>query len=100
MISQHSTSQSIFQYLLGFLFISAVYLFAFPQPNVFYAVIVLLHVLTGIAVSVWLAIRLLRVLRTESWPTRVGWLLLTAGAAFGLILIKTGTLRTEWNWLY
>ncbi len=40
------------------------------------------------------------VLKTGSWPARVGWLLLSAGAVFGLILIKTGTLRTEWNWLY
>ena len=100
MISPHSTSQRAFPGLLGFLFISAIYLFTFPQPNVFYAVIVLLHVIAGVAVSIYLAARLLKVLKTGSWPARIGWLLLSAGAVFGLILIKTGTLRTEWNWLY
>src|SRR5581483_5930822 len=100
MISPHSTSQRAFPVLLGFLFISAIYLFTFPQPNVFYAVIVLLHVIAGVAVSIYLAARLLKVLKTGSWPARIGWLLLSAGAVFGLILIKTGTLRTEWNWLY
>src|SRR5581483_950820 len=100
MISQHSTSQRLFPLLLGFLFISAVYLFTFPQPNVFYASIVLLHILAGIAAGIWLALRLVRVLHTGSGPERIGWLLLTAGAVFGLILIKTGTLRTEGTWLY
>jgi len=100
MTSQHSTSQRIFSSLLGFLFVSAVYLFTFPEPNVFYAVIVFLHVVTGMFISVWLAIRFFHVLRTASWPTKIGWFLLTGGAALGLILIKTGTLRTEWNWLY
>ena len=100
MTSQRSTSQRIFSSLLGFLFISAVYLFTFPQPNVLYAVIVFLHVVTGIAVSAWLATRLIHILRTATWPTKIAWLLLTAGAVIGIILIKTGTLRTEWNWLY
>ena len=34
--------------LLIFLSVSAAYLYAFPQPNVFYAVVVLLHAVAGV----------------------------------------------------
>jgi len=44
--------------------------------------------------------KLLRQLRTGSWSVRSGWLLIAIGAILGLILIKTGTPRTEWNKLY
>jgi tetratricopeptide (TPR) repeat protein len=86
--------------LLIFLFISAAYLYAFPQPNVFYAVIVLLHVIAGLAVAVLLIPSFIRLLRIGSIFSRLGWLLLAAAAVFGLILIKTGTPRVEWNLLY
>jgi len=86
--------------LLAFLGISAIYLFAFPQANVFYAVIVLLHAATGVVASIWLATLLYRVLRQSSALSRIGWLLLAAGAVIGLVLVKIGTPRAEWNWLY
>ena len=37
--------------LLAFLAFSAAYLYTFPQPNVFYAVVVLLHALAGLFAS-------------------------------------------------
>ncbi len=86
--------------LFAFLVVSAVYLFTFPQPNIFYAVVVLLHAVVGVVAIVWLAILLYRLLRQSSAIAQVGWLLLFAGAILGLILIKTGTLRSDWNWLY
>jgi tetratricopeptide (TPR) repeat protein len=86
--------------LFLFLFVSAAYLFTFPQPNVFYAVVVLLHVVVGVVASVWLAVLLYRLLRDAGFLGRVGWLLLSAGAVLGLVLIKTGTLRSDWNLLY
>ena len=87
-------------WLLVFLVVSAAYLYAFPQPNIFYAAVVLLHVLGGVAAAILLAAVLLRRLRTGSSTARIGWVLLTAGAVLGLILIKTGTPRFEWKWLY
>src|SRR5580658_1472323 len=86
--------------LVVFLFLSAVYLYTFPQPNVFYAAIVLLHTVAGVVAAVLLAVFLLRLLRNGSIASRLGWGLLTVGAIFGLILIKTGTPRVEWNLLY
>src|ERR1700742_361288 len=86
--------------LIAFLCVSAAYLFTFPQPNVFYAVVVLLHVTAGVVTSVWMAVLLYRVLRESGIVPRVGWLFLAMGAIVGLILIKTGTPRSEWNWLY
>ena len=86
--------------LLVFLSISAAYLYAFPQANVFYAAIVLLHALAGITASVLLLIYFVRILREGKVATRVGWLLVSIGAILGLILIKTGTPRSDWNWLY
>ena len=42
----------------------------------------------------------LRLLRSGTFLSRVGWLFFAVGAVLGLILIKTGTPRTEWNKLY
>src|SRR6202030_3694701 len=87
-------------WLLTFLFFSAIYLYAFPQANVFYAGVVLCHVLAGILASIYLAILLFRVLRESSLLGRVGWILIAASAVIGLVLIKLGTSRSELNWLY
>ena len=86
--------------LLVFLVLSAVYLYAYPQPNVFYAAIVLLHVVAGVIVTGLLFLRLLRQLKAGGWVERLGWILLAGGAIFGLVLIRTGTLRADWNLLY
>src|SRR6266571_3921477 len=95
-----SASSRAFSALLVFLVVSATYLYTFPQPNIFYAVIVLLHATTGVVAAVMLAIFFFRWLRNGSFAARAGWVLLAAGAAIGIALIKTGTPRVEWNWLY
>ena len=86
--------------LLLFLFISAVYLYSFPQSNVFYAAIVLLHAVAGAVAVVLLAVFLVRFLRDGSMASRLGWSLIAAGSIVGVILIKTGTPRVQWNLLY
>ena len=86
--------------LIVFLSVSALYLFAFPQPNVFYAGIVLLHVLGGIVAAIWLVPMAWRVLRSESAGRATGWILLAGGALVGVVLIYTGTPRSHWNLLY
>src|SRR5438067_9637999 len=86
--------------MLVFLFLSAVYLYAFPQPNVFYAVIVLLHAMVGIVASAYLVLFLVGIFRSSSFAARLGWLLVLGSAVMGLLLIKVGTYRPEWNWLY
>ena len=87
-------------WLLLFLVISAAYLYTFPQPTIFYAGVVLLHAVAGIVAAILLVPVLLRALRNGTLSARAGWLLLTVGAVLGLVLIKTGTPRPEWNWLY
>jgi tetratricopeptide (TPR) repeat protein len=86
--------------LLIFLLVSASYLYTFPQPNVFYAVVVLLHAIAGVIAALLLAAFLFRLLRNGSIASGFGWLLIAAGAIVGLVLIKTGTPRAEWNLLY
>src|SRR4029077_14154914 len=93
-------SHRLFIGLLVFLVVSASYLYTFPQPNVFYAAIVLLHAVVGFAASIMLAAFLYRLLRNGSIASLLGWVLLAAGAAVGLALIKVGTPRMEWNWFY
>jgi tetratricopeptide (TPR) repeat protein len=88
------------RWLVVFLAASAAYLYTFPQPNIFYAVIVLLHALGGAVAAILLIPLLLRLLRSGNFSSRAGWLLMAAGAVIGLILIKTGTSRPEWNKLY
>ncbi|MGA8311340.1 MAG: multiheme c-type cytochrome, partial [Terriglobales bacterium] len=86
--------------LIIFLIFSAIYLYTFPQPNVFYAVVVLLHAAAGVITSVLLAAFFYRLLRNGNIVSGLGWILVAAGAILGLVLIKIGTPRYEWNWLY
>ena len=82
------------------LFLSAVYLYTFPQPTILYAVVVLLHAALGI-LTVVVGIRFLYpLLQGASMASRVSGILLAGGAILGLVLIKTGTPRSEWNLLY
>ncbi len=86
--------------LVIFLTLSAAYLYTFPQPNIPYAAMVLLHAAGGVLAFILLLPAFMRLLREGSFSSRAGWSLLAAGAIFGLILIKTGTPRSEWNKLY
>ncbi|MBV8477484.1 MAG: tetratricopeptide repeat protein [Acidobacteria bacterium] len=86
--------------LIVFLFVSAVYLFALPQPNLLYAAMVLLHVLAGLVASVLLIPILVTGFRSGCYSSFFPSGLLAAGATVGIVLIYTGTARQEWNWLY
>ena len=99
-ISERSFSRRVFLALIVFLFVSAVYLYAFPQPNIFYAAVVLLHALAGVVAGALLLVWLIGFLRQGNWLQRTGWLLMAAGAVLGAVLIFTGTPRSQWNLLY
>jgi len=88
--------------LIGFLAVSAIYLYAFPQANVFYAGVVLFHAIAGVVASVLLLFWLIRslFLRQREPLVRVGMIFLFLGAIPGLALIYTGALRTEWTLVY
>jgi tetratricopeptide (TPR) repeat protein len=95
-----SRSSRTLAWLLVFLAVSAAYLYAFPQPNLVYAAVVLLHALVGVAAALLLIPKLYRLLRDRNWVARVGWALTAVGTLLGIVLIKTGTPRGEWKWLY
>jgi tetratricopeptide (TPR) repeat protein len=86
--------------IVAFLALSAVYLFAFPQPNIFYAAIVLLHLLAGIVGAVVVIPVLRKSVRAGVNATALAWILFAAGAIVGMVLIFTGTPHSHWNWLY
>jgi tetratricopeptide (TPR) repeat protein len=85
---------------LVFLFLSAIYLFDFPQANLIYPVFVLVHTLVGVVATILLVAFLSRFLRAASWIARVGWLLLLAGGILGCVLIYTGAIHSEFRLLY
>src|SRR5215472_6433436 len=87
-------------WLMAFLAISAAYLYTFPQANIPYAGVVLLHALAGVLATILLLPLLIRLLRTGNLTSRAGWFLIAVGAVVGLVLVKTGTPRSEWNKLY
>ena len=87
-------------WLVTFLLMSAAYLYTLPQANVFYAVIVLLHALSGVVTAILLVPAIFRLVRNGSLPARAGWTLVSTGAVLGVILIRIGTPRSEWRWLY
>jgi tetratricopeptide (TPR) repeat protein len=97
--SQGLAGRALF-WLVPFLAISAAYLYTFPQANILYAGVVLLHALAGVIASILLLPFLFRALRRENFLARAGWLLLAVSAVLGVILIKTGTSRPEWKLLY
>src|SRR5438128_11004648 len=90
-----SASSRAFSALLVFLVVSATYLYTFPQPNIFYAVIVLLHATTGVVAAVMQAIFFFRLLRNGSFAARARSVLLAAAAVMGIVLIKTATRRFD-----
>src|SRR4051794_6894779 len=100
MAIERKSSANIFAGMMVFLTLSAAYLFTFPQPNVFYAIIVFFHATVGVIATVWILLWLWRLLRDGSMIARLGWALMFAGAILGVVLIKLGTSRVEWNWLY
>src|SRR5437763_11503686 len=95
-----SVGSRLFSATLVFLFASAIYLFAFPQPNILYAGVVLAHALVGVCATVLLVPALWRAVRTQTLGNSLAWALLFAGALVGLWLLRAGTSRPQWNWLY
>ncbi|HTW58563.1 MAG TPA: tetratricopeptide repeat protein [Terriglobales bacterium] len=93
-------SRRALSWLVPFLAVSAAYLYAFPQPTIFYAGVVLLHAAAGLLATLLLLRALFRLLRSGSFSSRAGWFLIALGAIVGVVLIKTGTSRAEWNKLY
>ena len=77
--------------LLFLLVASAAYLYPFPQANLVYPAVVVLHTLVGVVASITGVVLLRRLLRSADWAGKTGWILLAVGAGLGLILIYTGT---------
>jgi hypothetical protein len=98
-----STANSVNRLLLlliAFLVVSAIYLYAFPQANVLYAGVVLLHAVAGVVASVLLLLWLVRSWRQGEPLVRAGMIFLFLGAIPGLVLIYTGALRSHWTLVY
>jgi len=102
MSSSGTSVNRVLPLLIGFLVVSAFYLYAFPQANVLYAGVVLLHAVTGVVASVLLLLWLVRslFLRQGEPLVRVGMVFLFLGAIPGLALIYTGALRSHWTLVY
>jgi len=87
-------------WLLLVLLASGSYLYAFPQPNVFYAIVVFLHVILGLILAAYLAPVIVSLFRQGRWMARLAWLLILASAVFGVVLIRVGALNSEWDIFY
>src|SRR5215470_13498461 len=98
--AQNSIWPKVLFALIALLTVSAVYLYGFPQQNVTYAVIVLLHVMGGIAAPILVLPLFKRLVHDGTRVSWAGWILFLAGAGLGIWLIHSGTPRSEWNWLY
>ena len=71
---------------------SAIYLYAWPAPNVFYAGVVLFHVGLGVLFCIG-GLRLLPTAMRQPAIVKLATLVLIVGAALGLALIYTGASR-------
>lgn len=86
--------------LLAVLFLTAAYVFAWPAANVPYFVAVLLHLVAGLVLVVVLGLSLRSILPTAAPAERIGWPLLALGGVLGLVLIFTGTRKSDWPLLF
>ncbi|MGZ5442622.1 MAG: tetratricopeptide repeat protein [Thermoanaerobaculia bacterium] len=74
--------------------VTAGYLYAFPGPTLAYIAVVVLHAGLGVIAVVLLIPRLGAIRR------RADWVLIAAGAGFGVVLLFIGTARVHRPWLY
>jgi Tfp pilus assembly protein PilF len=72
--------------------LSAIYLYAWPAPNVFYAAVVLAHVGLGVLFCIG-GLRLLPMAMRQPLLVKLAALVLIVGAILGLVLIYTGASR-------
>ena len=84
-------------WLLPFLVLSAAYLYAFPQAKFSTPASFCFMLCAGVIAAILLVPLLIRHLRERNILRAPGWFFVAAGAVLGIILIKTGTSRTEWN---
>jgi tetratricopeptide (TPR) repeat protein len=77
---------------IGALTLSAIYLYAWPAPNVFYAAVVLAHVGLGVLFCIG-GLRLLPMALRQPLIVKIATLVMIVGAALGLALIYTGASR-------
>jgi Flp pilus assembly protein TadD len=82
------------------LVLTAAYLYSFPQPNITYVLAVALHAGVGIITAILLALAMLPLLRSAGYYARAGWLSIAVATLLGIFLVKVGTPRAEWRWLY
>ena len=66
--------------LIGFLAVSAIYLYAFPQANVLYAGVVALHTIAGVLASVLVLVWLVRSWYQDDRLVQLGMVFLFLGA--------------------
>ena len=86
--------------LLWVLSLTAIYLFAWPTPTLFFGGVDLLHVLCGVVLAVVILLTAMQIFRGISPIAGTGWALLILGTGLGIALIFTGTRRQEWPLLY
>ena len=86
--------------LVVILFLSSLYLYVFPAPNLTYIVIVLLHAAVGVVAAGFLVPKIIAIVRTKSFGSDLGWLVFAAAAVLGLLLLFIGTIRSHWTWMY
>ena len=86
--------------MLWALFLTAVYLFAWPTPTLFFAGVDLFHALCGVVLAVVILFTAMQIFRGVSAIAGIGWALLILGTGVGIALIFTGTRRQEWPLLY
>ncbi len=77
---------------IAMLTLSAIYLYAWPAPNVFYAGMVLAHVGLGVLFCIG-GLRLLPAAMRQPLIVKLATLVLVVGAVLGLALIYTGASR-------
>ncbi|MGH9556278.1 MAG: multiheme c-type cytochrome, partial [Terriglobales bacterium] len=86
--------------LAGLLVISGAWLYALPSTSLIYLGVVLVHAVTGVALTALLLWKLAALLREGTAASRLGWVLTALGAVLGLALVHTGTSRPYFPLMY
>jgi tetratricopeptide (TPR) repeat protein len=86
----------VLTYLVVALAFTALLLYAWPTPTIFYEVILAAHIALGILLLIFAILSLLRLLREGTATDRIGWIILLLGGLLGATIIYTGARRQEW----
>lgn len=83
--------------LVFLLALTALILYAWPTPTIFYETVLAAHLAMGALLLILAVPMIVRLLREGAWGQRIGWIVLLIGGLPGAAILYTGARHSEWR---